>query len=135
MGQQQLLLVVLGLIVVSITIGLGNQLFDTHAEDSNLDSIASELVNLGSLAQQYFNKPSEMGGGNQSFMNWVIPADLDTTISGIYEIATVQNHLIVISGNPLPQTGYKWFLQSIITKTEIKTEIIVLQKQISSPRN
>ena len=126
MGQQQLLLVILGLIVVSIAIGLANQLFDTHAEDSNLDNIASELVNLGTLAQQYFNKPSEMGGGNKSFMNWVIPAELDTTTSGIYKITTVQNHLIVISGTPLPQTGYKWFLQSTITKTEIETEIIVL---------
>ena len=126
MGQQQLLLVVLGVIVIGIAIGLANQLFDTHAEDSNLDSIASELVNLGTLAQQYFNKPSEMGGGNKSFMNWVIPAELDTTTSGIYKITTVQNHLIVISGTPLPQTGYKWFLQSTITKTEIETEIIVL---------
>ena len=126
MGQQQLLLVVLGLVVVSIAIGLANQLFDTHAEDSNLDSIASELVNLGTLAQQYFNKPSGMGGGNQSFMNWVIPAELDTTTSGIYEITTEQNQLIIISGSPLPQTGYKWFLQSIITKTKIETQIIVL---------
>jgi len=126
MGQQQLLLVVLGVIVVGIAIGLANQLFDTHAEDSNLDSIASELVNLGTLAQQYFNKPSGMGGGGKSFVNWVIPAELDTTTSGIYEIATVQNKLIIISGTPLPQTGYKWFLQSIITKTEIETEIIVL---------
>jgi len=126
MGQQQLLLVVLGIIVVSIAIGLANQLFDTHAEDSNLDNIASELVNLGTLAQQYFNKPSGMGGGSQSFVNWVIPATLDTTTSGIYRIAIAQNHLIVISGIPLPQTGYKWSLQSIITKTEIETEIIVL---------
>jgi len=126
MGQQQLLLVVLGIIVVSIAIGLANQLFDTYAEDSNLDSIASELVNLGTIAQQYFNKPSGMGGGSQSFINWVIPAELDTTTSGIYRIAIAQNHLIVISGTPLPQTGYKWSLQSIITKTEIETEIIVL---------
>ncbi len=129
MGQQQLLLVVWGVIVVGIAIGLANQLFDTHSEDSNLDSIASELVNLGMLAQQYFNKPYEMGGGNQSFVNWEIPGELDTTTSGIYEIVTLAdgiNPSIVISGTPLPQTGYKWFLQSIITKAEIKTEIIVL---------
>ena len=126
MGQQQLLLVVLGLIMVSIAIGLANQLFDTHSEDSNLDSIASELVNLGVLAQQFYNKPSEMGGGSQSFTNWVIPAELDTTTSGIYKISTVQNNLLIISGTPLPQTGYKWFLQSIITKTKIETEIIIL---------
>lgn len=67
-----------------------------------------------------------MGGGSQSFVKWVIPAELDTSTSGIYEIVTLQNKLIIISGTPLPQTGYKWFLQSIITKTKIETEIIIL---------
>ena len=126
MGQQQLLLVVLGLIIVSIALGLANQLFDSHAKDSNKDSIASELVNLGTMAQQFFNKPAEMGGGNQSFINWVIPAELDSSTSGIYEIATVVNKSMVISGTPFPQNGYSWYLQSTITKTRIETEIILL---------
>ncbi|MBT8386362.1 MAG: hypothetical protein KJO12_03030 [Ignavibacteria bacterium] len=126
MGQQQLLLVVLGLIIVGIALGLSNQLFDSHAEDSNKDSIASELVNLGTLAQQFFNKPAEMGGGNQSFINWVIPAELDSSTSGIYAIVKVENKSIVISGTPFPQNGYIWYLQTTITKTRIETETIVL---------
>ena len=126
MGKQQLLLVVLGLIIVGIALGLANQLFDSHAEDSNKDSIASELVNLGTMAQQFFNKPDEMGGGNQSFINWVIPAELDSSTSGIYEIATVVNKSMVISGTPFPQSGYSWYLQSTITKTGIETELILL---------
>jgi hypothetical protein len=126
MGQQQLLLVVLGLIVVSIAIGFANQLFDANAEDSNKDNIASELVNLGTLAQQFFNKPAEMGGGNQSFINWNIPSNLDSTTSGNYEIATVVNKSIVISGTPFTQNGYNWYLQSTITKTKIDTEVILL---------
>ena len=126
MGQQQLLLVVLGLIIVGIALGLSNQLFDSHAEDSNKDSIESELVNLGTMAQQFFNKPVEMAGGNQSFINWVIPAELDSSTSGIYEIATVVNKSMVISGTPFPQNGYSWYLQSTITKTRIETKVILL---------
>ena len=126
MGQQQLLLVVLGLIIVGIALGLSNQLFDSHAEDSNKDSIASELVNLGTMAQQFFNKPAEISGGNQSFINWIIPAELDSSTSGIYEIATVENKSIVISGTSFTQNSYSWYLQSTITKTIIETEIILL---------
>ncbi len=126
MGQQQLLLVVLGLVIVGIALGLANQLFDAHAEDSNKDSIASELVNLGTMAQQFFNKPDEMGGGDQSFINWVIPAELDSSTIGIYEIETVVNTSIVISGTPFSQSGYNWYLQSTITKTRIETELIRL---------
>lgn len=65
-------------------------------------------------------------GGNQSFINWVIPAELDSSTSGIYEIATVVNKSMVISGTPFPQNGYSWYLQSTITKTRIETEIILL---------
>ncbi len=124
MGQQQLLLVVLGLIVVSIAIGVANQLFDAHAEDSNKDNIANELVNLASLAQQYFNKPTGMGGGNQSFTNWYIPSDLDSTASGFYQVTSLNSNTLQISGTPFPQSGYSWHLQTTVSKTEIVTELI-----------
>ena len=117
---------VLGLIIVGITLGLSNQLFDSHAEDSNKDSIASEFVNLSTMAEPFFNKPAEMGGGNQSFINWVIPAELDSSTSGIYEFATVINKSMVISGTSSPQSGYSWYLQSTITKTVIETEVMLL---------
>lgn len=58
---------VLGLIIVGIALGLANQLFDSHAEDSNKDSIASELVNLGTMAKIFFNKTGEMGRGQPEF--------------------------------------------------------------------
>lgn len=124
MGQQQLLFIVLGIIIVGISIGIANQLFDTNAESTNKDSIAYELVNLGSFAQQYFNKADEIGGGGKSFMGWEIPSNLDTTSSGYYIISKVSDEQIIVDGNPFPEKGYSWHLQSTITNTTILTEII-----------
>jgi hypothetical protein len=122
MGQNQLLLIVLGIIVVGISIGIANQLFDTSAESSNRDSIAYELVNLGTLAQQYYNRPNQMGGGGKSFAGWGIPANIDTTISGYYNVLSVTDEVIIIEGYPFPEKKYNWHLQSTISQTNIITE-------------
>ena len=124
MGQQQILLIVLGIIIVGVAVGIANQLFDTSAEDSNKDSIASELLHLGMIAQQYFNKPSEMGGGNNSYIGWEIPSQLDSTTSGMFTIQTSNKDELVLNGTPFPEKGYTWYLKSTITKENIVTEIL-----------
>lgn len=44
--------------------------------------IISSLVNLGAMAQQYYRKPKELGGGGNSFSGWAIPSNL-TNRNGI----------------------------------------------------
>ncbi len=67
MGQQQLLLIVLGVIVVGIAVVVGINLFNANAESSTQDSIVSQGTNIGAMAQQYYKKPTAMGGGGNSF--------------------------------------------------------------------
>lgn len=54
MGQQQLLLIVLGVIIVGIAIVVGINLFNANAEESAKDTMASEGTNLAALAQQFY---------------------------------------------------------------------------------
>lgn len=84
MGQQQLLLIVLGVIVVGIAVVVGINLFNANATSANRDGIISDLNNIGAMAQQYYKKPSSMGGGGNTFTGWVIPTGLDTTANGTY---------------------------------------------------
>jgi hypothetical protein len=97
MGQQQLLLIVLGVIVVGIAVIVGINLFVANAVSSNRDGLVADLNNVGAMAQQYYRKPTAMGGGGYSFTGWTIPAELDTTPNGIYT-ATVSAQSITIVG-------------------------------------
>ena len=124
MGTQQLLLVVLGLIVISVAIAIANNLFSSQAENSAKDSIANELVNLATVAQQYFAKPSEVGGGGKDFSDWIIPSGLDTTNSGTYQVVSGNDTQLVIMGSPLASMNYDWKLKSIITRSSVVTEIV-----------
>jgi len=46
MGQQQLLLIVLGVIVVGIAVIVGINLFTVNAVSSNRDGVTADLTNL-----------------------------------------------------------------------------------------
>jgi hypothetical protein len=124
MGQQQLLLIVLGIIITGVAIGISNQVFEGSSEESNKDCIASELLNLGVLAQQFYSRPKQLGGGGFSYKNWDIPKELDSTFSGTYEILKIDEQEILLAGFPYSGKGYTWFIESTIYNNEIESKII-----------
>jgi len=85
MGQQQLLLIILGVIVVGIAVAVGISMFTDNAISSNRDAVTNDLVNLGSRAQQYYRRPSMLGGGQGSFSG--ITAD----VSGLRKLTSMPN--------------------------------------------
>jgi Tfp pilus assembly protein PilE len=67
MGQQQLLLIILGVIVVGIAVAVGITMFTDNAVSANRDAVTNDLVNLASRAQQHYRRPASMGGGEGAF--------------------------------------------------------------------
>lgn len=67
MGQQQLLLIILGVIVVGIAVAVGITMFTDNAVSANRDAVTNDLVNLASRAQQYYRRPAGLGGGQGAF--------------------------------------------------------------------
>jgi hypothetical protein len=73
LGQQQLLLIVLGVIIVGVAVVVGINLFNAHARIAAIDSVTLQLVSYGHLAQEYYKKPKAFGGGGNSFAGFMIP--------------------------------------------------------------
>jgi hypothetical protein len=120
MGQQQLLLIVLGVIIVGIAVVVGINVFTAQSEESAKDAIVSDCTTLGAMAQQYFRKPIAMGGGSNSFTNWAIPTNLDTTANGTYAITTPGSDAnVVITGTPLSNSGYTWTIVTTVLPTDV----------------
>src|SRR3989339_1755431 len=106
MGQQQLLLIVLGVIIVGIAVVVGISVFTASSSSANRDAVISDLTNLASLAQQYYRKPGALGGGDRTFTGWTVPASLDTTGNGIYTVtAAAQSVTLVGTGNENGNNG------------------------------
>ena len=131
MGQQQLLLIVLGVIIVGIAVVVGINLFNANAEESAKDTVVSEATNLGAMAQQYFKKPVALGGGGNTFSGFgqstgtphqVVPANLLTTQTAVYTIGSGSTTGITITGDPI-LTDYTWTVTCTVTPTSISSTI------------
>lgn len=123
MGQQQLLLIVLGVIIVGIAVVVGINLFNASAEEAAKDGVVSDCTNLGAMAQQYFKKPLSMDGGGNSFAGFTVPTNLVTTANGSY-VATPNGATdCVIVGTPLAANGYGWIVTTTVTPTTITSAI------------
>jgi hypothetical protein len=90
MGQQQLLLIVLGVIVVGIAIAVGISQFGASSTESNKDAITSSLVNLAANAYQFKIRPSTLGGGSNAYNGgggYTIPAKMLVDDNGSYAVS------------------------------------------------
>ncbi len=106
MGQQQLLLIILGVIIVGIAVVVGLNVFQANSVQANRDAVIADLNTLGSMAQQYYKKPAELGGGGNAFTNWKIPANLASTGNGTYAATvTAATVTIVGTGTELGEDG------------------------------
>ena len=86
MGQQQLLLIILGVIIVGIAVAVGITMFIGGARDANRDQIINDLVNFGAKAQQYYRRPIAMGGGGNSFIGYGLSIAEKINANGNYKV-------------------------------------------------
>ncbi|NND71636.1 MAG: hypothetical protein HKN43_08655 [Rhodothermales bacterium] len=66
MGQQQLLLLVLGIVIVGLAVVVGIQAFSENQKKANADALVNDAIRIASDAQAWMLKPTAFGGGNNS---------------------------------------------------------------------
>ena len=86
MGQQQLLLIILGICVVGVAIAVGITAFSSENVKSNRDSLVNQLNNIGADAFSYYMKAKIMLGGGGDFRGYSVPSSLSNSQDGIYSI-------------------------------------------------
>ena len=72
MGTQQLLLIVLGVIIIGAAIIAGIGLLEANAVENNRQECINRIMLINDLAQAYFKKPAEQGGGGGSFTGFEV---------------------------------------------------------------
>jgi hypothetical protein len=93
MGQQQLLLIILGVIIVGIAIAVGLSLFAAQSVQSNRDAIINDLNNLAAQAYQYRIRPTSMGGGQGEYTNFSIPKKMGSNENATYTAVASSNSI------------------------------------------
>jgi hypothetical protein len=82
MGQQQLLLIGVGVVIVGIMIAVGISMFADQATSANRDALGDDLINIASRAHEYYRRPRSLSGGEHSF------AGLTSDYQGLRKLVT-----------------------------------------------
>ena len=97
MGQQQILLIILGVIIVGVAIIVGITMFQDNSVDHNRAAVIGDLKKLASRAQSYYARPTTLGGGGRTFvgltadalgMSQISTAAFSDNLNGTYTIKT-----------------------------------------------
>ncbi|MCW8850251.1 MAG: hypothetical protein OQJ81_09775 [Melioribacteraceae bacterium] len=109
MGQQQLLLIVLVMILVGAAILVGMQVYDESIRETAITTISKDLISLSTIAINYYKTPIELGGGGQSFTtatangNWKVPDNLDTLDNRAYSVSSISKNSVEILGQSIDE--------------------------------
>ena len=95
MGQQQLLLITLGVIIIAIAIAVGLLMFGTASVGSNKDALINDVAGLAANACQYRLRITAMGGGGGSFAGYTIPARIVSNDNGTLAVVSATRSTIV----------------------------------------
>ncbi|MCH7963977.1 MAG: hypothetical protein IH852_08560 [Bacteroidetes bacterium] len=125
MGQQQLLLVLLGIVVVGVAIVVAINLFRGNAIDRKREILINESHNIGSIAIAFYKKPRMMGGGGKRFTGWTIPSSLVATVNGSYTAQVSPDNIVIIgTGTEVVTDNDSIKVQTVVTADAINSIII-----------
>ena len=100
MGQQQLLLIVLGTIIVGVAVVVGINMFTTGAINAERDALIQDVNNIASSAASYWRKPAALGGGARDFTGigdvTVFGAD-STNANGTFSMTVTNSSEIIVT--------------------------------------
>ena len=118
-------MIVLAIIIVAIAIAISIQLFRSNAIEHKRDLLINECSYIATIALNYYKKPSEIGGGGQTFTGWEVPNSMNATENGTY-IAVVSRDRVVITGTGTEVvTGNDSIkIQTIVTGNSLYSEVI-----------
>jgi hypothetical protein len=103
MGQQQLLLIVLGTIIVGVAVVVGINMFAQGAANAERDAMLQDINSIAADGAAYWRKPAAMGGGNRVFTGATLGdfGSADTTANATYTITIVDTENYTINGTGL----------------------------------
>ncbi|MBI3195048.1 MAG: hypothetical protein HYZ34_11385 [Ignavibacteriae bacterium] len=82
MGQQQLLLIILSVLIVAVAIAVGITIYNTWSVKSNKDGLINDLNEISSLAYGYYSRAQIMGGGNGTYVGFDVNVDIKSNANG-----------------------------------------------------
>jgi len=100
MGQQQLLLIVLGTIIVGVAVIVGINMFNTGALNSERDALILDINTIAASAASYWRRPAALGGGARSFASVTDVTSFgsdSSNMNGVFALSSILTNQFVLT--------------------------------------
>lgn len=132
MGQQQLLLVVLGIIIIGLSIIVGITMFTGNAIEVKRNNLINDCITLATFAQQHYKKPLSIGGGGNTFdgssggTKWTVPNSMIENADGRFYVKEIKPQSLELRGvgNEVVTGTDSVEIKMVVTPTSYTTTII-----------
>jgi len=116
MGQNQLVLIILGAVIVGIAIVVGINFFTSNSGHADREAVIADLRSLAVSAQQYYKENNQI---NHSFDGWEIPEGNDSTGNGRYKADVSSQEITFVGiGNEKGNDGTSFVKITIVINSE-----------------
>src|SRR5574341_2662411 len=105
MGQQQLILILLAILLIGVAIAAGLGLFSSNQAENNKLAIINDLNNLKSLAFKYRRRPLTMAGGAGTYSGFILPTKLATNPNAAYTMTVAADAITVVATSNITPTN------------------------------
>ncbi len=112
-GEQKLLVIAVGSLLISIAILVGYSLFKGSAVTTNREQLVTNLMALASKAQVHYKKPAFMAGGEGSFNNFQLSPGDTGNANGSYSCSNKKpknSKYVPGNTNPIQHSAKKIYI-------------------------
>ena len=98
MGQSQLLIIAISVLIIGIAILAGTGFFQSDDLELNRKAMVNDINHIASAARRYYTRPYALAGGNYTYNGFVVPRTYTTNLNGTYTATPVTPKVLQITG-------------------------------------
>ena len=98
MGQSQLLIIAISVLIIGIAILAGAGFFQDNDIEVNKKAMINDIHSITVQARRYYTRPAALAGGSYSYNGFVIPTKFQNNPNGSYRIQVISGKVLQITG-------------------------------------
>jgi hypothetical protein len=98
MGQSQLLVIAVSVLIIGIAIFAAVGYFRSHDVEANKDAMINDVNQIAHLAVRYYSRPVSLQGGGNSFIGFDVPSNSRSNLNGVYSAQVISPTDLEITG-------------------------------------
>lgn len=98
MGQSQLLIIAISVLIIGIAILAGAGYFQAEDIDANKKAMIDDFHHIASNAVRYYRRIAALGGGGNTFDGYVLPTGYQSNLNGRYSATVKSSQVLEITG-------------------------------------